>query len=84
MERTIRLPRLRPMVVAVVFNVFSKALAPADFFFFVLVVRLVVAPDFDTFRKLELQFVYNVLVMDFATPGLGVARQKWRTFASCL
>ena len=34
MDRTILLPRLRPMVVAVVFNVFSKALAPADFFFF--------------------------------------------------
>ena len=33
MDRTILLPRLRPMVVAVVFNVFSKALAPADFFF---------------------------------------------------
>ena len=32
-ERTILLPIPRPMVVAVVLSVFSKAFCPADFFF---------------------------------------------------
>ena len=70
-ERTMDLPRLRPIVVAVVLMVFSNALPAVDFFFLVLVLL-----ELELFER---SFSLATLALRFSSSSASF----WRRFSSC-